>query len=257
MKVAAVIPARYTSQRLPGKALLEIAGKPMIQHVYERVSRSEKLDQVIVATDDERIARCIKEIGGEFMMTREDHQSGTDRVAEVAEQLDANIIVNVQGDEPMFNPNMLIDALRPFENDHEIKFGTLRAKIQQPDEIFDSNCVKVVVDQNDYAIYFSRAPIPYARGLMSLNGTRPQLRGLPNEQPVYYKHLGFYIYQREFLMEYAAWPSGELEKAERLEQLRALEHGVRIICPLTEHGTISVDTPNDLSRVKMIMENGH
>lgn len=256
MNAVAVIPARYASVRLPGKALLEIAGKPMIAHVYERVAQCRALSRVIVATDDERIARPIRALGGEVAMTRADHASGTDRVAEVAEKLEADVIINVQGDEPLFKPQMIDDALAPFHADPHLRFGTLRARIREQDDIFDPNCVKVVVDQHDYALYFSRAPIPFARGLMSLYGQRPELGGLPGEQPTFYKHLGLYVYRRDFLLEFTRWPVGRLERAERLEQLRALEHGVRIACPLTEHETISVDTASDLVRVKAIMENG-
>ena len=257
MKVAAIIPARYASQRLPGKAMIEIAGKPMIVHVYERVAQSDALDSVIVATDDERIADAVRAVGGNVAMTRADHASGTDRVAEVATDLDADLIVNVQGDEPLFNPKMLDDALAPFKTNSDLRFGTLRAKIRETNDIFDSNCVKVVVDLNDFALYFSRAPIPFARGLMNLRGGHAGFSGTPDERPDYWKHLGLYIYQRDFLLEYTQWPSGNLEQIERLEQLRAMEHGIRIICPLTQYDTISVDTPNDLKRVKGLIENGH
>jgi 3-deoxy-manno-octulosonate cytidylyltransferase (CMP-KDO synthetase) len=256
MRVVAVIPARYASVRLPGKALLEIAGRPMIAHVYERVARCTALAAVIVATDDERIAQAIRALGGAVAMTRPDHPSGTDRVAEVAQGLAADLIINVQGDEPLFKSQMIDDALAPFRADAELRFGTLRATIRETDDLFDPNCVKVVVDQQDHALYFSRSPIPFARGLMSLYGQRPELVGAPQERPVFYKHLGLYVYRRDFLLEFTRWPASALERAERLEQLRALEHGVRIACPLTVHETISVDTAHDLTRVKAIMENG-
>ncbi len=256
MKVSAIIPARYASQRLPGKPLLEIAGQPMIVHVYERVKLSQCLDDVIVATDDERIASVIRSVGGTVAMTRADHESGTDRVAEVARELSSDLIINVQGDEPLFNCALIDDAVAPFEADDTLLLGTLRAKITDIDDVFNPNTVKVIVDLQDFALYFSRAPIPFARGLMSLHGGRPSLSGLPTERPTYFKHLGLYVYRRDFLLAYAKWPGTVLEKVEKLEQLRAMEHGVRIKCPLTEHSTISVDTPNDLARVKEIMESG-
>ncbi len=256
MKVIAVIPARYASVRLPGKALADIAGRPMIAHVYERVAKSTALAAVIVATDDERVAAPVRAMGGRVVMTRADHASGTDRIAEVAQSLDADLIINVQGDEPLFKSQMIDDALAPFQQHGDLRFGTLRALIRETDDIFDPNCVKVVVDQHDFALYFSRSPLPFVRGLMSLYGERPTIAGLPGERPPFYKHLGLYVYRRDFLLEYAGWPQGLLEKAERLEQLRALEHGVRIACPLTVHETTSVDTPNDLQRVKALMESG-
>jgi 3-deoxy-manno-octulosonate cytidylyltransferase (CMP-KDO synthetase) len=251
LKIAAVIPARYASARLPGKPLADIHGRPMIVRVYERVARHAGLAAVIVATDDERIAAAVRAVGGEATLTRADCASGTDRVAEVAARLDADLVVNVQGDEPLFDPRMLDDALAPFAGDPRLRFGTVRAAIADEAEIFDPNCVKVIVDARDRAIYFSRAPIPYPRDLLEARDGRPAFRR-DALRPPYFKHLGLYVYRRDFLLAYASWPPSALEKIEKLEQLRALERGVEIACPLTPHGTISVDTPADLEAVRRL-----
>jgi 3-deoxy-manno-octulosonate cytidylyltransferase (CMP-KDO synthetase) len=252
MKIIAVIPARYASSRLPGKPLADIHGRPMIVHVYERVAKHPGLAQTIVATDDERIAAAVKFAGGTVYMTRADHASGTDRIAEVAAGLEADLIVNVQGDEPMFDRRMLDDALAPFYADPTLRFGTVRAVIADRDEIFNPNCVKVVVDDHDRAIYFSRAPIPFAREVFETTDGRWTIRESP-PLPTFYKHLGLYVYRRDFLLEYASWPPSALEQIERLEQLRALERGIAIACPLTPHATISVDTPDDLAAVRRLL----
>ncbi|NLH47166.1 MAG: 3-deoxy-manno-octulosonate cytidylyltransferase [Myxococcales bacterium] len=252
MKIIAVIPARYASSRLPGKPLADIHGRPMIAHVYERVARHPGLAQTIVATDDTRIANAVEAVGGTVRLTRADHVSGTDRIAEVAAGLDADLIVNVQGDEPLFDGRMLDDALAPFFADPALRFGTLRAVIADRHEIFNPNCVKVVVDSRERAIYFSRAPIPFARDIFTVADGRWTV-GDAGPLPVYYKHLGLYVYRRDFLLEYASWPPSALEQVERLEQLRALERGVAIACPLTPHATISIDTPADLDAVRRLL----
>jgi len=256
MKIVAIIPARYASSRLPGKPLADLHGKPMITHVYERVARHPRLAQTIVATDDERIAAAVRAIGGTAAMTRADHASGTDRVAEVGRALDADLIVNVQGDEPLFDGRLLDDALAPFAKNPQLRFGTVRAAIEDEAEIFNPNCVKVVVDRDDYAIYFSRAPIPYPREALEWRDGRPHWRpGQP--RPAFDKHLGLYIYRRDFLLEYTSWPPSPLELTERLEQLRALERGVKIACPATPYATISVDTPEDLEMVRLCLSRGN
>jgi len=249
MKIIAIIPARYGSSRLPGKPLADIHGTPMILHVARRVAKHPALARVLVATDDERIRRAVEEGGCRAVMTRPDHASGTDRIAEVAAQLDAELIVNVQGDEPLFDPRQLDDALAPFTIDSALRFGTLRAALEDPSEIFNPNCVKVVVDARERALYFSRAPIPYHRDDFLAEDGRFSLRQ-DQRALIMFKHLGLYIYRRDFLLEYAGWLPSPLEKIERLEQLRALERGVAIACPLTAHATVSVDTPADLDLVR-------
>jgi len=241
MKVVGIIPARYASTRFPGKALALIAGKPMIQWVYERSCQAPSLGQVLVATDDERIKGAVAGFGGTAVMTRADHASGTDRLAEVAAGLpEAEIIVNIQGDEPLIEPASIEQALAPLLADPTIPMGTLRVRISDQEEIDDPNVVKVVVDCQDFALYFSRHPIPYQR-LSTKGGGR------------YWKHIGMYVYTRDFLLTYAQLPHTDLEQRERLEQLRALEHGYRIACPETEHDAIGVDTPEDLVRVERVM----
>ncbi len=222
--IIAVIPARYSSTRFPGKALADIKGKPMIQWVYERTRRSKLIDRVIVATDDERILSAVKSFGGEAMMTSSHHDTGTDRIAEVAKALDCDIVVNVQGDEPLIQPEMIDEAIAPLVQDASIPMGTLCRKIEDREEAFDPNVVKVVFDKNSFALYFSRAPIPWDRDAWA---GKSSWKELSLEGPVY-KHIGLYVYRRDFLLDYAHMPQTALEAAEKLEQLRALEHGYRI-----------------------------
>ncbi len=239
MDVVAIIPARYAATRLPGKVLLDIAGKPMLQHVYERASATAGIDQVIVATDDERIATAVERFGGEARMTSPDHATGTDRLAEVAADLDAEIIVNVQGDEPLIVPASIQLAVQPLRDDDSLVMSTLRERLHDPHEIQDPNNVKVVVDRDDFALYFSRHPIPFVRGA--------------DAPPTFWRHLGLYVYRRDFLLTYAQLPPTPLQLAESLEQLRALEHGYRIKVPATPHPALGVDTPEDLERVRAVM----
>lgn len=241
MDITAIIPARHASTRLPGKPLLDIAGKPMIQRVYERAKEAELVDRVIVATDDKRILEVVKHFGGEAVMTSASHRSGTDRLAEVAEGLESDIIVNVQGDEPLIEPGMIDEAIRPLMEDSSIVMGSLKAEIRDERELNNPNVVKVVVDRNDFALYFSRYPIPYLRDepLSLLTGR--------------FKHIGLYVYRREFLLRYAGMPQTPLEEAEKLEQLRALENGYRIKVPTTRFQSIGVDTEEDLERVRKIV----
>ncbi len=244
MKAIAVIPARYASTRLPGKPLVPLAGKPMIQHVWERVRRAEKLSGVVVATDDERIARAVREFGGEAVMTRSDHRSGTERVAEVAaapSSAEAGIFVNVQGDEPLIDPAAVDAAVRLLEDDAAARVGTLAVPIANPKDIVDPNIVKVVLDFQGNALYFSRAPIPWVRG----DGARMQARHL--------KHLGLYVFRREALLKFPTFPQGELEQLEQLEQLRWLENGWKIRVAETTYDSVSVDTPDDVARVEKLI----
>ena len=242
MKVTVIIPSRYGSSRLEGKPLADIVGKPMIQHVYERASEASGVDDVLVATDDERIFSAVEGFGGKVVMTSPEHQTGTDRLAEVAASLDSDIIVNVQGDEPLIGPRMIEAAVAPLLKDRSIKMGTLKTVLCNKEDLHDSAVAKLVVDKDDFALYFSRSPIPFLRE-----------DGEAASDTVYYKHIGLYVYDREFLLNYAKMPQTPLEKAERLEQLRALENGYRIKAVTTEEGSIGVDTPEGLEKVRALI----
>jgi 3-deoxy-manno-octulosonate cytidylyltransferase (CMP-KDO synthetase) len=243
--VWAVIPSRYAAVRLPGKPLVSIAGKPMIQHVWERVSRATKLAKVVVATDDERIRAAVKAFGGEAIMTRSDHRSGTDRVAEVAVNAHADIFINVQGDEPLVAPEAVDALVEAIAEDESVQLATLAVPLQNPKDIMDPNIVKVVLDFNGDALYFSRAPIPWVRDTASSVHAR------------HLKHLGLYAYRREALIDYQTLPPGDLERVEQLEQLRWMENGYKMRVAETEHDAVSVDVPEDVARVeKLIREAG-
>jgi 3-deoxy-manno-octulosonate cytidylyltransferase (CMP-KDO synthetase) len=237
-----VIPARYASSRFPGKPLALIAGRPMIEHVYRRAAASHSVSAVLVATDDRRVADAVRAFGGEVRMTRDTHRSGTERLAEVAESLTCDLVVNVQGDEPMIDPRMIDEVIAPLAGDATLPMGTLRRAIDDPAEVSNPHIVKVVVDCHDRALYFSRAPIPGRRD--------------PHGAPLTcaYKHIGVYVYRREFLLTLAALPPTPLERAELLEQLRALEHGYPIVAVETHFDSIGVDTPDDLERVRALVE---
>lgn len=248
--IVAIIPARYGSTRFPGKALALIKGKPMIQWVYERTRLSRLVGRVIVATDDERIMRAVTAFGGEAVATSAAHETGTDRIAEVARSVSCDIVVNVQGDEPLIQPAMIDEAIDPLVADPSIPMGTLCRKIDDPREASDPNVVKVVFDRKGFALYFSRAPIPWDRDRWTAAGS---LAGLPLHEGLY-KHIGLYVYRREFLLEYAALPQTALERTEKLEQLRALEHGRRIRVSVTKHESFGVDIPDDLSKILQRLE---
>ena len=212
----------------------------MLQHVYERASLARYLTAAVIATDDERVYEAAKSFGARVVMTRADHVSGTDRVAEVASAENAELVVNIQGDEPLIDPAAIDAAILPLAHDAEIVMGTLKKAIGDRREIIDPNVVKVVTDRNGDAIYFSRCPIPCERDRAN-SGT-------------YFKHIGLYVYRRDFLLRYPALPVGPLEQAERLEQLRALENGYRIRVVETESESVGVDTPEDLERVCKLFE---
>ena len=235
----AVIPARFGSNRLQGKPLREIAGKPMIQRVYEQASKSSAVTRAIVATDDERIIRAVESFGGEALMTSETCRSGTDRVAETAAMLGLDsddILINIQGDQPVFDPRCLDEMLRPFDTDRELVMSTLAFKIREKREITDPKDVKVVFDRNGFALYFSRAQIPFPRD--------------GQEDVTYYKHLGFYAYTRAFLDRIGTLPTGVCEDVEKLEQLRVLEAGFRIKVVVTPYDSPEVDLPEDIERIE-------
>jgi 3-deoxy-manno-octulosonate cytidylyltransferase (CMP-KDO synthetase) len=210
----------------------------MLQHVYERASQARYLTSLIIATDDDRIFDAARAFGARVRMTRDDHASGTDRAAEIASAENCDIVVNIQGDEPLIDPDAIDAAILPMAHDSEIQMATLKKRIEDPTEISNPNVVKVVTDLNGDAIYFSRSPIPYFRD-GAASGP-------------YYKHIGLYLYQRDFLLGYSALPVGPLEQAERLEQLRALESGLRIRVVETDYESLGVDTPQDLERVETL-----
>lgn len=244
-KIIAVIPARYASTRFPGKALALIQNKPMIQWVYERTRQSRYIDRVLVATDDDRIVSAVSKFGGESVMTSPQHATGTDRIAEVANKFACDLIVNVQGDEPLIQPEMIDQAIQPLVDDPSIPMGTLCKRITHADEAFDPNVVKVVLDRNGFALYFSRAPIPWDRDQWAGKKAFSEL-SLHN---ALYKHIGLYVYRREFLLRYANMPQTPLETIEKLEQLRALENGYKISAVVTEYESFGVDIPDDLGKI--------
>jgi 3-deoxy-manno-octulosonate cytidylyltransferase (CMP-KDO synthetase) len=236
-----VIPARHDSVRFPGKPLAEIAGRSMIARVYERAKKAERVARVIVATDDERILKAVKDFGGEAMMTRRDHSSGTDRVAEIAAHVPAAIYVNVQGDEPLIDPAAIDAIVAAMQEDETIQIATPSTVIKVANEIMDPNVVKVVADFDGNALYFSRAPIPWVRDRGASVAARHS------------KHIGLYACRREALLDFATFPPGELERIEQLEQLRWLENGYRIRVVEVEYEAISVDVPADVARVEKIL----
>jgi 3-deoxy-manno-octulosonate cytidylyltransferase (CMP-KDO synthetase) len=245
-KVVVVIPARFGSTRLPGKPLVSFAGKPMIQHVYDRARRAQTVDEVLVATDDQRIMDAVFAFGGHARMTRFDHRTGTERIAEVAAHEPGDIFVNVQGDEPLIDPLAIDAAVGALLEEPPAQISTVATTIRHAADVMDPNVVKAVLDFDDYALYFSRAPIPWIRD------TQQKLH------VKYWKHLGLYVFQRDALLEYPTLPQGELEKIEQLEQLRWLENGWRIRVAEVPHDAVSVDVPEDIPRVeKLIREEKH
>lgn len=238
MRTAIVIPARYASSRLPAKPLLRETGKYLIQHVYEQACAS-RADDVIVATDDERIARAVASFGGRVCMTRADHPSGTDRVAEVAAGLDADVIVNLQGDEPLIEPATLDNLADLLRDDADADMATLAVPIASAEQWRDPNCVKVVCDQRGRALYFSRSPIPYMRE------REPDFDARPAS---FLQHLGLYAYRRSFLLELARQAPTPLEECEKLEQLRVLALGKALQVGIVAHASRGVDTPLDYER---------
>jgi 3-deoxy-manno-octulosonate cytidylyltransferase (CMP-KDO synthetase) len=238
-KTIIVIPARYSSTRLPAKPLADIHGKPMIQWVYERSKRAAGIAQTIVATDDERIAKAVKGFGGDVVMTSPDLQSGTDRVAAVADQVPADIYVNVQGDEPLIEASA-IEAAVSLVSSRRYPLATVMTPIRDASELVDQSVVKVISDANQRAIYFSRLSIPYSRGPVPALTSDYACR----------RHVGLYVYRRDTLFQFRSLPPSSLEKAEILEQLRALEHGIPIGITEVDFTSIGVDTPEDLEKVR-------
>jgi len=241
-EVIIVIPARFGSTRLPGKPLVLLAGKPMIQHVYERSKLAGRASRVIVATDDERIVKAVESFGGSARMTRPDHRTGTERVAEVAAHEKGDIFVNVQGDEPLLDPVSVDTAIEALLEEPAASIATVATPIKTPADIMDPNVVKTVLDFDNNGLYFSRAPIPWVRDTAS----KIQVR--------HFKHLGLYAFQRDALLEYPTLPQGELERIEQLEQLRWLENGWKIRVAEVEHDAVSVDVPEDVARVEKLLQ---
>jgi 3-deoxy-manno-octulosonate cytidylyltransferase (CMP-KDO synthetase) len=240
-QVIVIIPSRYGSTRLPGKPLVSLGGKPMIQHVYERAKSARMVHRVIVATDDQRIIDAVKVFGGEARMTRAEHRTGTERIAEVAAHEPGDVFVNVQGDEPLIDPTAIDTAVAALLEEPEAQIATVATAIRQAADIMDPNIVKTVLDFDSNGLYFSRAPIPWVRDTKQDVAVK------------YWKHLGLYVFQRDALLEYPVLPQGELEKIEQLEQLRWLENGWKIRVAEVEHDAVSVDVPEDVERVEMLL----
>lgn len=241
-KIVCIIPSRYESSRFPGKPLADLCGKPMIQHVYERVAKAQAVPYVAVATDDQRIFDAVKHFGGNAIMTSATHRSGTDRIAEAIQSLDLPadaIVVNIQGDQPIFEPSQVDEVIQPLMDDPSLTMSTLIYKIVRDEEITHPHAVKVVLDHQNFALYFSRATIPYVRD--------------KHLKADYYKHHGIYAYRRDFLEVFTGLPEGKLEKLEALEQLRALEYGYKIKVVITPHDSVEVDNQQELERVRQIL----
>jgi 3-deoxy-manno-octulosonate cytidylyltransferase (CMP-KDO synthetase) len=240
----AVIPARYAATRLPGKPLVSLAGKSMIERVWERARQAKTISRVIIATDDDRILKAAAAFGAEAAMTRSEHRSGTERVAEVAAGMargSEEIFVNVQGDEPLIEPGAIDAAVEAIESEESVQVSTLMVPIAKPADIMDPNIVKVVLDFDGNALYFSRAPIPWVRD---------------RDAPVHaqhMKHLGLYAFRRAALLDFPTLPLGDLERIEQLEQLRWMENGYKIRVAETQHDSVSVDVPEDIERVEQLL----
>jgi len=248
-KVIAIIPARYASTRLHAKALIDLCGKPMIQHVYERTRQAALIDRVIVATDHEMIVEAVRHFGGEVIMTPAELKSGSDRIAFAAKSLDdADIVVNVQGDEPLIEPQMIDQAVIPLIHDpgSKVNVGTVVKRIRASEELWNPNIVKAILDAEGNVIYFSRSVIPFLRDNIEKNSW--------HLHHAYYKHFGLYVYRKEFLLRFSAWNEASLERVEKLEQLRIIENGYRIKTVVTEFDTIPVDTAEDADRVRKVLE---
>jgi 3-deoxy-manno-octulosonate cytidylyltransferase (CMP-KDO synthetase) len=250
-KVVAIIPARFASTRLPGKALIDIGGKPMLLHVIERALAARLVSHVIAATDDERVVRAVEQAGFEARLTSASHRSGTDRIAEVALDLDADVIVNVQADEPIIHPETIDKVVQPLLDDRDLEMATIAEPLERPQDAIDPGVVKVVIDRNGFALYFSRSPIPWPRDEVArLETIESALTSSPRASSLFLKHTGLYAFRRSFLLQFAKLERTPLEETESLEQLRALEHGYRIKVVQVSTTSIGVDTPEDLERVR-------
>jgi 3-deoxy-manno-octulosonate cytidylyltransferase (CMP-KDO synthetase) len=248
-KIIGIIPARYSSKRLPGKPLIPINGKPLIQRVYEGAKGSSFLDRVIVATDSVRVSDLVYGFGGEAFLSLRRHPTGTDRVAEVIRNLNCDLAVNIQCDQPFLSPKMIDDLIVSMLEKRNLLMATLAKKIDDTQKLNDPNVVKVILDQKGFAIYFSRFPIPYVRDMHH----SPYTEGLTKinlKRAPYYEHIGMYAFRKDFLLKFASWKQTPLERYEKLEQLRALENGYKIKVCVTKHKSFTVDVPADLSKLK-------
>jgi len=250
MRKVAVIPARWQSTRLKGKILADINGKPMIQHVWERVKRAHEIDEVVVATDKERVMKVVKSFGGTAIFTSPEQPSGTDRIAEAASSIDADIYINIQADEPLVHPLMVDMLAQVYEYEDNVQMATLIKRIHKKEEITNPNVVKCVVDRKGFALYFSRSPIPYIRDEAAKDES---VGGSPDISERFFKHIGMYSYTKDFLFTYTNLPKSTLETDEKLEQLRVLEHGYKIKTIETRYDTVGVDTAEDLEKVKGLL----
>ncbi len=245
-KVLGVIPARYQSSRFPGKPLADIAGKPMIQWVYERARQARLLSEVVVATDDDRILKAVQNFGGRAEITSRDIRNGTERTAVIARNYDYPIIVNIQGDEPLIQPDAIDDAIRLLLHDDSVVMGTLVKKVETMTELNDTNMVRVALDHQNFALYFTRSIIPFCRD----EHDRDKWLNVHT----YFRHIGLYVYQNDFLQKYIRMPESNLEKAEKLEQLRVLENGYKIKVAVVDYAPRGVDTPKDLEELKTYLK---
>jgi 3-deoxy-manno-octulosonate cytidylyltransferase (CMP-KDO synthetase) len=237
MEAIGIIPARYGSIRFEGKLLAELCGKPVIQHTWENSRKSKSIEDLIIATDDKRIYNVAKGFGAKVVYTSKAHRSGSDRLTEVVSSIDTKIVVNIQADEPLIHPSMIDDVVSPILRDNSIQMTTLCHKIKNEYEVQDPNVVKVVMDRNGFALYFSRSPIPHESRIMS-----------------HYKHIGLYAYTKDFLFTFKSLPQSKLEKIEKLEQLRVLENGYKIKVIETRHDTVGIDTPEDLVKATELIK---
>jgi 3-deoxy-manno-octulosonate cytidylyltransferase (CMP-KDO synthetase) len=245
-KIIGIIPARYSSKRLPGKPLIPIDGKPLVQRVYEGAKGSSFLDRVIVATDSARISDVVYGFGGEAFLSLRRHPTGTDRVAEVVRNLNYDWVVNIQCDQPFLNPKMIDDLVVSMYKGRNLLMGTLARKIDDPQKLKNPNVVKVVSDQKGFALYFSRFPIPYLRDPHRSAG----FNKIDLKRSLYYEHIGIYVFRKDFLSKFASWGQTPLERYEKLEQLRALENGYKIKVCITKHQSFTIDVPSDLIKLK-------
>lgn len=242
MRILGVIPARWGSTRFEGKVLAEIAGKPMIQYVFEQAKKSKCLDDVLIACDDERILKAAQNFKAKAVLTSKDHPSGTDRIAQAVKNISCGLVINIQGDEPLIEPSVIDQLASAMREERSALVGTVIKKVETTEEIEDPNIVKVVIDHHGYALYFSRSVIPYPRDQKNFTGL------------TYYKHLGIYAYRKDFLLNFKNLPKSKLESAEKLEQLRILEAGYKVKTTITDVDTIGVDTLEDLKKVEEAMQ---
>ena len=258
-KILAVIPARWASTRFPGKPITDILGKPMVQWVSEQAQKATLINEVIIATDDERIYDAVLDFGGQAVMTSPNHQSGTDRVAEVVRNIECDIVVNVQGDEPLIPSENIDLVIKPLLDSGELLASTLMTAIYSWSEMLDPNICKVVVDNVGRALYFTRAPLPYNRdhGCVDKSKVDNQASASANQMIFGYKHIGVYAYRKSFLLKFSNMKTSRLENTEKLEQLRILENGYSIQVVETKQNSIGVDQPNDLDRIIKNMNGGH